>query len=190
MLGDVCQIVNGTTPSTAVDEYWGGNVVWITPADLGKLEGNKIYSSERKITEKSLEATRLKPLPVGTVVLSSRAPIGHLGIAETPLCTNQGCKSFIPSVDIDSEYLYFILKFHVADFQRLGSGSTFKEISKSKLASFEIPLPPLAEQRRIVAFLNEQMTAVEKARVAAEAKLEAITALPSTLLRQAFSGTL
>ena len=187
MLGDVCQIVGGTTPSTAVAEYWGGNVVWITPADLGKLEGKKIYSSERKITEKSLEATNLQPLPVGTVVLSSRAPIGHLGIAETPLCTNQGCKSFIPSGDIDSEYLYFILKIHVADFQQLGSGSTFKEISKSTLESFEIPLPPIAEQKRIVAVLNEQMATVEKAREAALEKVEAVRALASAWLREVFS---
>ena len=135
-------------------------------------------------------ATKLKELPIGTVVLSSRAPIGHLGIARTPLCTNQGCKSFIASEAIESEYLYFILSHHVDDFQNLGSGSTFKEISKSKLGAFKIPLPPLDEQRRIVAILNAKMAAVEKARAAAEVEMEAIKALPGALLRQAFKGEL
>lgn len=159
-LGDVCQIFNGTTPSTAVADYWDGDIVWITPADLGKLDGINIYSSGRKITEDSLKATRLKLHPVGTVVLSSRAPIGHLGIAKIPLCTNQGCKSFIPSDDVNSEFLYFVLQSHVSDFQRLGSGSTFKEISKSKLERFQISLPPIQIQEEMVAEIAREMELV------------------------------
>jgi len=189
-LGDMCRIVNGTTPSTAVADYWGGDVVWITPADLGKMEEKDIYSSGRGITKKALMATQLNELPIGTVVLSSRAPIGHLGIARTPLCTNQGCKSFIPSEAIESEYLYFILSHHVDDFQNLGSGSTFKEISKSKLGAFKIPLPPLAQQKQIIATLDAKMAIADQARAAAEAELEAIEALPGALLRQAFKGEL
>lgn len=160
-LGDVCRIVNGTTPSTAVSDYWDGDIVWVTPADLGKLEGMNIYSSGRKITKKSLKAARLKLLPVGAVVLSSRAPIGHLGIAKTPLCTNQGCKGFIPSEELNSEFLYFILQSHVSDFRRLGSGSTFKEISKSKLERFQISIPPIQVQEEIVAEIAKEAELVD-----------------------------
>lgn len=189
-LGDVCKIVGGTTPSTLVPDYWGGDINWVTPSDLGKLESSEIQTSSRKITRKALEETKLLILPVGTVVLSSRAPIGHLGIARIPFCTNQGCKSFIPSPKIETDYLYYGLKFYVPDFERLGSGATFKEISKTKLNKFEIPLPPLSEQKRIVADLNKKMAAVEKARNVAEAESEATHALPAAFLREAFSGAL
>ena len=186
-LGDICKIIGGTTPSTLVPGYWGGDINWITPSDLGKLENSEIQTSNRKITRKALEETKLQILPVGTVVLSSRAPIGHLGIARIPLCTNQGCKSFIPSPEIETDYLYHSLKFHVPDFKRLGSGATFKEISKTKLNKFEIPLPPLSEQKRIVANLNKKMAAVEKARAATLERVEAIRALPAAFLREIFS---
>jgi type I restriction enzyme S subunit len=128
----------------------------------------------------------LSLVPPGTVVLSSRAPIGHLGIAGVELCTNQGCKSFVPSDGIDSVFLYFALKSSVADLQRLGSGATFAEVSKSQCENFEIPLPPLSEQRRIAGILREQMAAVERARAAARARLEAVKALPAAYLRQVF----
>ncbi len=189
-LGDVSQIVGGTTPSTSVPDYWGGDIVWITPADMGKLDSPEIWESKRKISHKGIASTKLRELPVGTVILSTRAPIGYVGIAKVPLCTNQGCKSFVISDKIEFEYLYFILKYYVPDFEKLGSGSTYKEISKSKLEKFEIPLPSLSKQRHIAVTLNAKMAAVEKARVAAQAELEAITALPSALLRKAFSGAL
>ena len=186
-LGDVCEIIGGTTPSTLVPDYWGGDINWVTPSDLGKLESSEIQASSRKITRKALEETKLQILPVGTVVLSSRAPIGHLGIARIPFCTNQGCKSFIPSPEIETDYLYHSLKFYVPDFERLGSGATFKEISKTKLNKFEIPLPPLSEQKRVVADLSKKMAAVERARAANLERIEAIRALPAAFLREIFS---
>ena len=94
--------------------------------------------------------------------MSSCAPIGHVGIAGVPLCTNQGCKSFVPGPDVDSAFLYWSLKWVVPDLQALGSGATFTEVSKSHLQRFEILLPPLAEQKRIAATLNEQMAVVER----------------------------
>ena len=125
-------------------------------------------------------------LPIGTVIMSSRAPIGHLAIAGVSLCTNQGCKSFVPSPDVDSVFLYWTLKQSVPAIQALGSGATFAEVSKSALQQFEIPLPPLAEQGRIAGVLREQMAAVEKARTAAQARLEAVKDLPAAFLRQVF----
>jgi type I restriction enzyme S subunit len=189
-LGDVCEVVGGSTPSTGNPNYWDGTIVWITPTDLGKNNCMTISSSERLITPEGLSDCHIEMLPVGTVVMSSRAPIGHLAIAKVPLCTNQGCKSFVPSSSVDSVYLYWALKQSVPFIQMLGSGATFAEVSKSTMQDFPIPLPPLDEQRRIVTILNEQMAAVDKARAAAEDKLAAINALPAALLRRAFDGEL
>ena len=119
--------------------------------------------------------------------MSSRAPIGHLGITRTALCTNQGCKTFVPHDDVNAEFLYHALGIAMGEIQELGSGATFKEVSKSKLASFSIPLPQLSEQKRIASILNEQMAAVEKARKAAEERLEAANALRTVYLRESLA---
>ena len=188
MLGEVCEVVGGSTPDTGNPSYWNGKIAWVTPTDLGKLSDIAITETERYITHAGLESCGARMLPTDAVVMSSRAPIGHLAIAGTSLCTNQGCKSFVPNLDIDSLFLYWALKQAIPDIQALGSGATFSEVSKSALERFAIPLPLLAEQQRIAAILKKQMAAVEKARAAAEEKLEAIDAMPSALLRKAFAG--
>ena len=124
-LGEICRVVGGSTPNTGDQAFWDGGIVWITPTDLGKLESPWIESSQRRITEMGYRSCGTEMLPKGTVVLSSRAPIGHLGIAAVTLCTNQGCKSFVPGENVDSYYLYWCLRYFVPDLQRLGSGATF-----------------------------------------------------------------
>ena len=186
-LGQVCEVIGGSTPDTGNSSYWNGEIAWVTPTDLGKLSDMAITKTERCITHAGLESCGARMLPMGTVVMSSRAPIGHLAIAGTLLCTNQGCKSFVPNSDIDSLFLYWALKRAIPDIQALGSGATFSEVSKSALERFAIPLPPLAEQQRIAAILKRQMTAVEKARAAAHDRLEAVRALPAAFLRHVFS---
>ncbi|SDX76212.1 type I restriction enzyme, S subunit [Allochromatium warmingii] len=187
---DCCRVVNGTTPSTSVPDNWGGAIHWITPADLGKLKNADIQYSERTITEFGLKNTGLEIVPPGTVVLSSRAPIGHLGIARIPICTNQGCKSLIPSDRVDTEFLYFALRNSIGRLKDLGSGATFAEVSKTQVENFEILLPPLLEQQRIAQLLKTKFAAVEHMRQAVEMQRAAIQALPASLLRQAFSGAL
>lgn len=171
-LGEVTTVVNGTTPASGTPEYWNGSVAWITPVDLGKLGGKSVEGSDRRISKAGLDSCSLTLVPPGTVVLSSRAPIGHLGIAAVPLCTNQGCKSFVPGAGVDSDFLYYALERSVWALQQLGSGATFTEISKSQLEQFEIHLPDIAEQRRIAGLLNEQMAAVERARGAASERCD------------------
>ena len=185
-LGDVCEIVSGSTPKTNVAAYWNGTITWITPTDMGQLPTKYIRSSQRTITQTGYASCSTKLIPADAVVMSTRAPIGHLGIASVPLCTNQGCKTFVPGADVDTEFLYFSLLIHMEDIQALGSGSTFQEVSKTKLSKFEICLPPLPEQKRIADLLNQQMAYVEKARKAAEEMLSAAQALPGAFLRQAF----
>ena len=186
--GEVCELVGGSTPDTGTSDYWDGEIVWVTPTDLGKLSNMTITTTGRRITPAGLQSCGTGMLPIGTVIMSSRAPIGHLAIAGVSLCTNQGCKSFVPSQNVDSVFLYWILKQSVPDIQALGSGATFAEVSKSALQQFKIPLTSLSEQQRIVGVLREQMAAVEKARVSVEEELNTINALPAALLRRAFNG--
>lgn len=187
-LRSVVYVVNGTTPQSSTSDYWGGDIVWITPTDLGKLKEREIVTSERKITQSGFDSCGLRLVPSGTVILSSRAPIGHLGIAKTELCINQGCKALIPNADIDSDFLYFAMKKSVSALQALGSGSTFAEVSKTQVEKFELPLPPLTEQKRIAAILTEQLTSVEKARKASKARLESARALSEAYLREVFES--
>lgn len=189
-LGNVCKVIGGSTPDTGNPAYWDGDVTWITPTDLGKLNSRYITTSARKITASGYKNCGTELLPAGSVVMSSRAPIGHLGIANVSLCTNQGCKNFVPTQTVDTEFLYWLLKKSVPKLQLLGSGATFTEVSKSALQEFTVPFPPLPEQRRIAAILNEQMAAVEKLKTELDAQLDEINALPNTLLRKAFKGEL
>ena len=183
-LGEVTTVVNGTTPASGRPEYWNGDIAWITPIDLGKLEERSIIDSDRRISRAGFESCNLTLVPSGSVVLSSRAPIGHLGIAAVPLCTNQGCKSFIPGPEVDSDFLYYSLKRSVWALKQLGSGATFAEVSKAQLEKHEVPLPPIAEQKRIAVTLNELMAVVEKARAATQSRLEAALTLPTSFARE------
>jgi type I restriction enzyme, S subunit len=112
-----------------------------------------------------------------------------MGIAAVPLCTNQGCKTLVPRDALKAEYLYFALRQAVQDLQALGSGATFAEISKSQVEGFCIPVPSLGEQERIASRLTERLAAVERARQAARARLDAAEALPAAYLREVFEGT-
>lgn len=124
----VANIINGSTPSTDNPEYWDGDILWATPSDLGKLSSIHIDDTERKITQAGLDSCSTTLLPVGTVLLTSRAPVGNLAITKKPICTNQGFKSFIPKEEINSLYLYFAIKKIVPAIQKQSHGNTFTEI--------------------------------------------------------------
>lgn len=144
-LGEICKIVSGSTPKTNVAEYWDGDVDWITPAELTD-ETYVVEESQRKITDIAVQKNGLKPFPKGTVILSSRAPIGKVAIAGKEMYCNQGFKNLICSDKIDSRYLYWYLKSKTDYLNSLGRGATFKEISKSIVENIEIFLPDLQEQ--------------------------------------------
>ena len=147
-LGEICTIVSGSTPKTSVASYWDGNIKWITPAELNE-DTFYIMDSVRHITEEGKEKNGLSYLPIGTVILSSRAPIGKTAIAGCEMCCNQGFKNLICSDAIYNEYLYFFLKSKADYLNSLGRGATFKEISKSIVESIEIPLPEVNQQKEI-----------------------------------------
>ena len=151
-LGEVATIVGGSTPKSNIEEYWGGTHYWVTPADL---DGNKYQgATPRTITDLAVQKTNLQILPIGTVLLSSRAPIGKVAITTVPMYCNQGFKNIICSDLLLNEFVYWFLYGKVDYLNSLGRGATFKEISKKTTEQIPIPIPPLAEQERIVAELD------------------------------------
>ncbi len=152
-LGEVATVVSGSTPKTSVGEYWNGEHNWVTPAELNDSV-IVVYETKRKITNKAIENLNLTPLPVGTVLLSSRAPIGKVAIAGVEMYCNQGFKNLICSDKIHNKYLFWFLKGRTDFLNSLGRGATFKEISKSIVEQIRVPLPPLETQKHIAKTLD------------------------------------
>ncbi|WP_298742603.1 restriction endonuclease subunit S [uncultured Microbacterium sp.] len=160
-LGAIAQVVGGATPKTSEPAYWDGDIPWVTPAEISRLSGHYIESTERSISSDGLSRSGVQILPTGSVLLSSRAPIGLVAINRIPVGTNQGFKSLIPSDRIESNFLFWWLKSHTKLLQSKGRGATFLELSKAEVERIEIPLPPLPEQRRIAAILDEADSLVQ-----------------------------
>ena len=135
---DFAEIKNGATPSTADEANYGGDIVWITPKDLSDQQSKFVYQGERNITKQGFDSCSTSMLPTSSVLMSSRAPIGLVSIAKHEVCTNQGFKSFIPKSISDSIYLYYYIKHHIKQIEQLGTGTTFKEVSRDDLCKFPI----------------------------------------------------
>ena len=135
---DFAEIKNGATPSTADEANYGGDIVWITPKDLSDQQSKFVYQGERNITKQGFDSCSTSMLPVNSVLMSSRAPIGLVSIAKHEVCTNQGFKSFIPKEIEHSVYLYYYIKHHIKQIEQLGTGTTFKEVSRDDLCKFPI----------------------------------------------------
>lgn len=149
-LGDIGEIIGGGTPSTSIEEYWNGEVSWITPADLSNYSDKYIAQGKRNITQLGLDNSSAKLIPKGSILFSTRAPIGYVVIADRPLSTNQGFKSLSLSINMSEEFVYYFLLAEKERIKLLASGTTFQELSASAFSKILIPLPPLAEQHRIV----------------------------------------
>lgn len=189
-LGDICTIVNGGTPKSEVSEYWDGDLNWITPKEMGKLTTREITNTERKITEKGIKNSSAKLLPINSVILSSRAPIGHLAINKSLMATNQGCKGLVSSERLNYEYLYYFLSHSKQLLNDMGSGATFKELSGSKLSTVEIPLPNLTIQQDIISKINKISSEVSKLNNLYKNKLSDLLFFKQSILKQAFNGEL
>ena len=149
-LSDLGQIIGGGTPSTSESEYWNGNISWITPADLSSYTDKYICIGNRNITQAGLATSSAVLMPAGSVLMSSRAPIGYCVISSKEVCTNQGFKSIVPYVITTNEYIYYYIKARIDEIRARASGTTFKEISGTEFGNTAIFLPPLNEQHRIV----------------------------------------
>ena len=182
-LGDICDVVGGGTPKTKVSEYWGGEIVWLSPIDLPPIgEITFVSDSSKKITDLGLQKSSAKLLPKGPVVYSTRASIGKIAIAEVPLSTNQGFTNFICNEQISNYFLCYALKHFNKNIEELSNSTTFKEVSKTAIKSFKIPLPPLEEQKRIVAKIDVLFAKIDQAiSLTEESLIQAKNLLPSVL---------
>lgn len=167
-LGTFAEVIGGGTPSTKEPSYWGGDVAWVTPKDLSRLEGRFVAGGERSITVEGLEVSSAKVLPPGTLVVSSRAPIGYVGITTKPLATNQGCRSLVFKDD-EPKFFYYVLKSSTDKLEALANGTTFREISGSGMKRVTVPRPPLDEQRAIARILGAFDDKIEQRRRTAQA---------------------
>ena len=158
---EVSEVIGGGTPSTKISEYWDGDISWITPRDLSTFNFRYIKRGERNITKKGLKDSSAKLLPKGTVLLTTRAPVGYVAIAGNQVTTNQGFRSLIPNDKIISEFLFYLLKKNVEILKSNASGTTFGELSGSKLKTLQFAIPPLPEQRAIAKILSDLDAKIE-----------------------------
>ena len=186
-IGAICDVVNGGTPKTGVADYWDGPHQWITPAEMGRRSTPYVGQTERTLTDLGLANSSARPLPPYSVILSSRAPIGHLVINTEPMATNQGCKGLVPGKGIDPKFLYYYLGSIVDLLNDLGTGATFKELSGGKLKEVTVPVPALPEQQRIVGLLDEAFEGIGTAKANAEKNLQNARALFESHLQSVFT---
>lgn len=189
-MGEVATVVGGGTPPTDRADYFGGEIPWITPADLSKYADKTISRGARNITQSGLNNSGARLLPAGTVLFSSRAPIGYIAIAANPVATNQGFKSFILSEDVKPDFAYYYLQ-RARDLARsLASGTTFLEISGKKAAQIPIPVPPIDEQPPIVAEIEKQFTRLDAGVASLKRAQVALKRYRASILKAACEGRL
>lgn len=162
---DIADVYNGATPSTINEQNYRGDIVWITPKDLSDQKQKFVYQGERNISQAGYNSCSTHLLPPNTILMSSRAPIGLLSIAKTELCTNQGFKSFVPKAENISTYLYYYLNIHIKQIEQLGTGTTFKEVSREDVLKFPILKPSdaiLDLWEKQVSALNNKQFVIQK----------------------------
>jgi type I restriction enzyme S subunit len=167
------QIVGGSTPKSDTESFWDGDILWATPSDLSKRDSVYMNDTQRKITAAGLASCGTTLVPARSIVLSTRAPIGSLAIAETEMCTNQGCKSLVPSESTSTEYFAYLLSISSTELNIRGKGTTFLELSGDELGAFKMPFPPLPEQTQIATFLDRETAKID-ALVAEQRRLMAL----------------
>ena len=153
-IGEIAEVFGGGTPSTKDLSNFGGDVPWITPKDLSGSPGRYVSRGARNLSKKGLDSSAVRLLPAGTVLLSTRAPIGYVAIADSPVTTNQGFRNLVLKDGFSPDFYYYWLTNNVPELERHASGSTFKEISGTAVKQIEIPVPPFSEQRVVAHVLG------------------------------------
>ena len=180
---DIGKIISGSTPSTNIPEYWNGEYLWITPAELND-DSFIINSTNRKLTYLGVKTSSLIELPIGTVLLSSRAPIGKVAIVGENMFCNQGFKNIIPNETINSIYLYYVFKEKKEYLNFLGRGATFKELSKEIVENISIKVPPIELQNKFA----ERIEKIEKLKFEIEKSIETAQNLYDSLISKYFDN--
>ncbi len=180
---DICErITQGGTPDTSNQLFWNGTIEWLTPAEMNKTDSRYIHSTARKITVEGLKNCSSDLLPVNSVILSTRAPIGHLAINTSEMAINQGCKGLIPKKSTNYSFLYYLLIKFKNSLMDLGAGNTFKELSGNTLKNFEILIPSIQEQQKIA----DCLSSVDSLISAQSQKVELLKEHKKGLMQQLF----
>lgn len=162
-LDEIGEIVGGGTPDSTNNEYWNGKILWAVPTDITKLKSNFIDNTERKISEKGLKESSAKLLPIGSILITSRATIGECAITTKPIATNQGFQSLLCNEQHDNLFWFYMIKFHKKRFLRLSYGTTFLEISKNAIKKVSIPTSiSKKEQQKIASILSNVDSQIQK----------------------------
>ena len=184
LIDDIAEIYNGATPSTMNELNYGGDIVWITPKDLSDQKQKFIYQGERNISQVGYDSCSTHLLPSNSILMSSRAPIGLLAIAKTELCTNQGFKNFVPKSGNTSIYLYYYLQYHIRQIEQLGTGTTFKEVSREDILKF----PMLKPSDNVLDLWKETVLAINDRQLEIQKENENLTKLRDDLLPPLMNG--
>lgn len=191
-MGDISQVIGGGTPKTnEQDNFEGGNIPWLTPADMSGYKEKFVSKGARSITEKGLQTSSAKMLPAGSILFTSRAPIGYVGIALNEISTNQGFKSFVLKESrIIPDYVYWWLKGNKQLAESLASGTTFLELSGEKAKQLPIPIAPLDQQKQIVAKIEELFSHIDAGVVALQKAKKLLKQYRQSVLKAAVTGEL
>ncbi len=186
----MASVHSGATPSSTTSAYWDGNISWLTPQDLGALRESRIGKGARNITQAGFDSCGTNLAPQGSVVVSTRAPIGHVGILSKAACTNQGCKLLTIREAIGSVYLFYSLKVARTMLESLGRGTTFPELSRDTLAAFPMCVPPLPEQAAIARFLGDADRRISMRRKTLERQISLLREYRTRLIADVVTGKL
>jgi len=157
----LARIVNGATPRSSEADFWEGEIAWATPDDLGQLRTRFLKDTARHITKEGYASCGTTLVPPGSLVLSTRAPIGHLAVASREVCMNQGCRGLVLEKHDSSGYRYFSLLAARLILQSLGEGSTFRELPRDTLANVVLPNPSLQERSGIAGYLDRETAKID-----------------------------
>ena len=183
-IGDVLEIKGGTTPKTSVSEYWNGDINWTSPRDLSSTASIFMFDTERKITQKGLDQIGSGLLPVGTLLLSSRAPIGYLAITSIELAINQGYIAIMPNDLLNNMYMYLWCKYYMEDIKAAANGSVFQEISKSVFKQLSLIIPP----QSILTVFNKRISPLFESIRANQHQIRTLEKLRDLLLPKLMNG--
>lgn len=181
------RIESGATPKSENPDYFDGDIPWITPADY-KTDDVFVSGGRRSLTEQGLNSCSTTLIHKGSIIFSKRAPIGSVAINSETLCTNQGCLSCIPRTNDLSKYFYYVMSVMAEQYNLLGSGTTFKEISANNFANFILPQPPIQEQQLIVSFLDEKCSKSQKLISIKTQKIDRMISYKKSLIYEYVTG--
>ncbi len=177
-------VVSGATPKSENEDFWDGEICWITPADF-KTQDKYVSRGKRNLSQIGYDSCGTTLIPANSVVFSKRAPVGTVAITMNELCTNQGCLSCVPRETTDSMFYYYTMSVFTKQFELLSSGTTFKEISTDAFANFYLPYPQVDEQNRIADYLDVKCSRIDTVIEQTRASIEEYKKLKQAVITQA-----